>query len=411
MPQSLTQKPVLKLSAGTSTSNCRPSRKDGLLKGGRTSRALPRARSWKPHEESLMNKLKRLDEERRLIIRQLKRRPNTKEVKPLGGEGKRREQSKKLPKPKPIPHGLKNLRLDILQKDLGGESSTDPVSQHEVKGVQTPTTPWTEVKSKKRRAPGVPVRVQPVLDTEQLRAKSPSSSLNSVPRVEAKRSATITKPSIATVVTPKRVTKRVPQVGGPSLVATLRHNAGVERPDDPVLEKPIKAVSLPDRIEVSYARKEMGRDKRSRNTKGPALVFVKGKVLPITTQPSPKFMCVADSSLYWETLRQFKLAPRNTVTMKQMSSYIRRAMNECDLRDFTSEEVYNMEMDILEAAMHVPIREAHMIRGLRNFDDIEMMHDHSDFVTKGDLGRVPVKTCFSCIGGTKQQYLPRKPTT
>lgn len=234
-----------------------------------------------------------------------------------------------------------------------------------------------------------------------------SGTLKSAPSATNLVSSSTPAPSTATPVVKKPPLRKMPKVGGKSRDATLRANGGELSPEDPQVEMPVKVVEA-QRIDVSFPPKEMGKDLRSRNPKGPVLVTHHGKFLPVIERPRPKRSLV-DNDLVHRLRYEFALEPRTTEVMRRMVAKGKRYIESYDLGNEDWEGWYNVLLKAVEAAMHVPIQEANMRQRLQDFDDNEIRKAHASFVVDGSMGRAAVKTFLPFFGGTKEVTLPGKP--
>lgn len=330
---------------------------------GPTGRVHNRARSSRPGDSNMhpmVVKLKELKLELAKVKRQLREQKRTK-----GG----------------------NPRVGVVKRT--DKRSKPPTSQPKTTPVQLPrqTTPPAG------------------------RAPHQNALLNNAGSVDASgRSPSHQTVSSSTVsgATPKRILKKMPKVLGESRVITHLHNAGEYNPEDPILDKPLKAVDS-DLVKTSYSTKRLGLDIRSRNLTRPALVTYPGRVLPITVQPRSGCKAV-ESELYGFLIYQFTLQPRTPEVMSRMVAKAKQFLNDHDMSQNTYRGWHTIIVKAVEAAMDIPEVESSVRRALQDYDNSIIRNTHASFVNKGELGRAPVKSCFPipCLGGTKQVSLPSK---
>lgn len=199
--------------------------------------------------------------------------------------------------------------------------------------------------------------------------------------------------------------RKVPKVRGKSLATTLQANAGELDDEDPTKTKPIKVVD-PQPV-IRPVLKDAGIDLKSKSPKKRVYVFKSGKILPIAREPKPRAV-VADEELTNYLFYEFAFKPRTPGTMAKMVSKARRWLDTYDLTAYSYGELYGVLVGSVSAAMIPPAAEIGVRAALQDIDIMQELKAHADFVNKGSVGAVPVKSFSSvfCMAGTQEVSLP-----
>lgn len=304
----------------------------------------------------------------------------TKEANPAGRVGPKPGQSNGLLKQVPAPAGQPKSRLPTSPSSSKEGSFAKPRNR-----------------SSKRRE-------------RRKSMQSGQSSIQSDARVVRENPCADTvKQSTVTPVEKKPVLKKMPMATGISEVHTLIRNKGVVCPSDPVNELPEKGAHY---IKILNPKpQEGGQDLRSRNIKTPVLRSIPGKALPVVTQPKTRQRTV-DEEITGFLIYEFMFQPRTSEVMCRMAAKAKRFLAQFDCLQFTHFELHEFVTKSVEAAMNIPTVELRVRANLQDYDQSINRVAHAALVTKGVVGRAPVKTPWplaACFAGSKLANLPSKP--
>lgn len=241
----------------------------------------------------------------------------------------------------------------------------------------------------------------------QRRAEAGRIYRESVQPVEERPSVPTLRRSTATGATPKPSLRRMTKVCGASEEATLVANSGGVGPEDPNLSMPVKAVHF--ETIILPKPKVGGEDLKSRNIKTPGLRAVPGRALPIVAQPRTRKRRV-DEELYGFLIYEFMFIARTAECMLRMSTRAKRYLADFDLTEFTHNELYEMVVEAVEAAMHIPSVEMRVRSSLQNYDSSVNRNAHEAMVRHGDVGSASASCLFpfdACFVRNKAVRLPK----
>lgn len=107
-----------------------------------------------------------------------------------------------------------------------------------------------------------------------------------------------------------------------------------------------------------------------------------------------KLVEIENDCFYW-LLEEFAFVPRTNATLRDMKVKLTKYLNKFDMRGYTTQQRYQLVVDLVGLAMHVPKEEQAIRQSLKDSEVLETMHKQNLLLNEGNVGNTrPMSNLF-----------------